>query len=276
MALRRFTRPFILSSLAAAALGSAPAPAETIDVKYALSLIGLPIGVAEAEATVDASEYSIRINAKLVGVAALVSTAKTAATASGSILQGRVAPESYAATSANSHSTRTVRMAMDEGSVRALSIVPPMREEPGRVPVTDDQKRNIVDPVSALAMTIPTDAPGVGAAACDRTLRIFDGYTRFDIKLSFAGVRRLKVHGYDGMVSACAARYVPISGHKPGAPGVVFLQNDKQLEIWLAPLDDARVELPVRISIETMVGTTVVEATDFSIHRATAGSQAVQ
>jgi hypothetical protein len=241
-----------------------------------LSLIGLPIGVAEAEASVDSSEYSIRIDAKLVGVAALVSSAKTAATSSGSILQGRVAPASYAANSANSHAARTVRMAMDEGAVRALSIVPPMHDEPGRVPVTEDQKRNIVDPVSALVMTIPAGAPEVGAAACNRTLRVFDGYTRFDIKLSFVGLRRLKVRGFDGLVSACAARYVPIAGHRPGAPGVVFLQNDKQLEIWLAPVDDARVELPVRISIETMVGTTVVQATDYSVHKATVGSQAVR
>lgn len=259
-------KSFWTTLAALSAFFACPAAAsESVSVKYALTMIGLPLGVASAEAHFDPEKYSIRLDAKLVGVASMVSSAKGAATASGEIAAGRVAPSAYATTSANSHSSRTVRMSMESGSVSAVSIEPPMQESPGRIPVTPDLERNVVDPVSALVMPVPHDAGLVGPAACDRTIPVFDGWTRFDVKLAYSGSKPLKIHGFDGMVSVCSARYLPVAGHRPGAPGVVFMENNKQLEIWLAPLEGPHLELPVRISVATMVGTTVVQATELTV-----------
>jgi hypothetical protein len=276
MALRRHRIPsYLLSALSAIGAlwaGSAAAAAETVDVTYALSLIGLPLGEAKAEATVEPTKYSVRLEAKLVGVASLVSSARSAATSSGAIVGGKVAPTSYATAEVGSRSGRTVRMGMDEGTVRAVSIEPPMKSAPDRIPVTAEEQRNIVDPVSALVMTVPPNEPMVGPAACNRTLPVFDGFARFDVKLTFVGSRRMKIRGFDGPVSVCAARYIPVAGHRPGTSGVVFMQNNKRLEVWLAPLGSARVELPLRISVATQVGATVAEATDFDVRQDSTGS----
>jgi hypothetical protein len=116
----------------------------------------------------------------------------------------------------------------------------------------------------------------VGPAACNRTIPVFDGYARFDVKLAYAGQRIMKLRGYEGPVSVCAARYIPVAGHRPGTKGVVFMQNNKQLEVWLAPLEGARVELPLRISVATMVGTTVVQATNFAVKSAAAEAESIR
>ena len=102
--------------------------------------------------------------------------------------------------------------------------------------------------------------------ACNRKIPIFDGYTRFDIDLTYVGERDAKAKGYDGPVVVCAARYVPISGHSPNRPATKFMAENKDLEVWLAPIEADHVWMPFRVSVRTMIGTTVVEAQEFRVN----------
>jgi len=226
MRLARFSSSSVVAlALFGAGLAAEPphARAATVQLRYSVSLIGLPLGMAEARAKLDGSHYSIEAEAKLTGIAALVARSKGAATASGAIRNGRVAPTDYATTSANAEITRTVRMAMNDGDVKAVDIDPPFEDAPGRVPVTKALKRNIVDPLSAMLMTAPANAPLVGPSACDRRIPIYDGYARFDITLSYVRSRFMRIKGYVGPVSVCAARFVPIAGLQPNRPGTKFM-----------------------------------------------------
>ena len=102
-------------------------------------------------------------------------------------------------------------------------------------------------------------------AACDRKVPIFDGYTRFDIDLTYIGERRVATKGYEGPVVVCAARYVPIAGHRRDRPATKFMADNKDLEVWLAPIERDHVLISFRVSVRTMIGTTVVEATEFRV-----------
>jgi hypothetical protein len=240
------------------------APGDSIRVHYGVSLIGLTIGSALVTGHVEPSSYKIEASAKLTGLASILSSSKGAATATGVLTANHVAPMSYATSSANSTMTRTVRMAMDAGNVMGVDISPPFDPQIKRVPLSDADKRNIVDPLSAFVMTLPPGAPTVGPEACNRTLPIFDGATRFDVVLTYVGTRHVKTKGYDGDVSVCSARYKPIAGHRVDAKAAQFMADNKNLEAWLAPIAGTRVVFPFRISVLTMVGTTVIEADDFS------------
>src|SRR3954454_12629090 len=174
------------------------AQAENLRATYSLSIIGLPIGTATAVGAFDPQHYKIDIGVRLTGIASLVSSAKGAATASGAIARTGVVPAAYANTTANSYETRTVRMAMSGGAVRGLDISPPFIDPVGRVPVSESNKHNVVDPVSALIMNVPAGQPLIGPAACDRTIPIFDGFARYDVKLSFVRSQDVEVKGYSG------------------------------------------------------------------------------
>jgi hypothetical protein len=239
------------------------AGAESLHVRYSVKLIGLPLGTASLAGTIEPASYEIKANAKLTGIAAMVSSSRGAASSSGIISQGRIAPNAYATTSANSKETRTVRVAMTAGNVRAAEITPPFQILPGHVPVTEANKHNIIDPLSALLMPVNGHEPVVGPAACDRTLPIFDGWARFDVKLAYVGVRHVQTHGYEGPVAVCAARYTPIAGHRANRPGTKFMAENKNMEVWLAPVGDSRVAVPFRISVLTQIGTVVIEAQEF-------------
>ncbi|MDB5509408.1 MAG: uncharacterized protein JWL93_1877 [Hyphomicrobiales bacterium] len=250
-----------LGCLAAAA----PAEAQNVRVKYSVRLVGLPLGTAGLSGSIDPSSYRLQVDAKLTGLASMVSSSQGAATATGALTQGRVTPASYANTSANSKETRTVRMAMAGGAVRGVDIAPPFTENEGRVPLTDEHKRGVLDPLSALVMPVAGTEPLVGPAACNRSLPIFDGYTRFDVSLTYRGTRAVKTKGYDGPVAVCSVRYVPIAGHRPNRKPTQFMANNRDMEVWLAPLNGTRVVVPYRISVATMVGTTVIEASELNL-----------
>lgn len=252
------------SAALATSLGAVvPAGAESLKIHYGVSLIGLSIGSASITGSIDPSSYRIEANAKLSGLASILSTSHGAATATGALSGGRVRPATYATTSANSTMTRTIRMAMDAGTVTGVDISPPFDPQMKRVPVTEADKRNIVDPLGAFVLSVPAGQDAAGPAACNRRLPVFDGAVRFDIALSYVGSRHVVAKGFDGQVAVCAARYVPVSGHRLDSKSAQFMADNKNLEVWLAPLAGTRMVFPFRISVRTTVGTTVIEADEF-------------
>lgn len=258
--------------LAAAAclfsVSTLPGPAcaqESISATYAVTLVGLSLGSATLIGKVGDNDYRLEVHANLTGLASAISGAKGSAVASGAIQNGQLAPAAYATTSSNSRETRTVRIGMVAGSVRAVDIQPPFEQLEGRVPVTDNHKRNIVDPLSALIMPVKSGEAGNGAAVCRRSIPVFDGYTRFNVNLGYVGTRQVASAGYKGPVVVCNARYVPIAGHRPGRKATQFMVDNKDMEVWLAPLGDGRIMVPYRISVRTMIGTTVIEARRFQL-----------
>lgn len=242
-----------------------PALAENVSARYAISLIGLPFGTATVSGSLEPSAYRIDLSAKLTGLASLFSSSKGAASATGSLPGSQVRPATYATSSANSDITRTTRMTMSNGNVDQAEITPPWGPFPDRVPVSEADRRGILDPMSALIMSVPGTGETIGPAACNRTIPIFDGAARFDIAMTFVGTRAVKAKGYDGPVAVCAIRYRPISGHRANRAGTRFMAENKQIEAWLAPVGRTRLVVPYRISLMTMIGTVVVEATDFDV-----------
>jgi len=263
----RPVRPTRLLRLACLALGlglwSLSAQAEALHARYGVTLLGLPLGKASLDGEVAGQTYKISINARLTGIASLVSSSKGAAVASGAFLRGLIVPSAYANTSANATQTRTVRVAMSGGSVKGIDISPPIDPSPERVPLTDAHTRNIVDPLSAMIMPVPGSEPIMGPAACNRTIPVYDGFTRFDVTLTYIGQRQVKAKGYAGPVSVCAVRYTPIAGHRNRKP-VQFMAQNKDIEVWLAPVGANRVLVPFRISMATMIGHLNIEADEFS------------
>jgi hypothetical protein len=251
--------------VACAMAWTAPATADVLHATYSVSLIGLPIGVAEVNAKVANNHYSIDAQARLSGLASLVSSSRGASTGAGQIVEGRIVPTSFATTASNANMTRTIRMSLAGNTVTGVDIAPAFEDRPDRVPLTQKDKQNIVDPVGAFVIPAPVGAPPTSAGACNRTLPVFDGYTRFDIALTYVGERSVKTKGYSGPVAICSARYVPIAGHRRDRPATKFMAENKDIEVWLAPIGGSNLLIPYRISVRTMIGIAVAEATEFRV-----------
>ncbi|TCR67273.1 DUF3108 domain-containing protein [Bosea sp. BK604] len=247
-----------------------PAAAASLDAKYDISLLGMTLGTANLVGGINANSYKIDMVAKLTGLVGSFTGGRGSGAATGNVSGNRVSPSTFAVTSASSSESRTVRMALDGNAVQAVAVEPPVDAKPDRVPLNDSHKRNVVDPISAFLM--PVDGKGGAGAACNRTLPIFDGAARYDIKLSYAGSKQVQLEGYSGPVTVCQARYVPIAGHRELRPSTKFMRENRDMSAWLAPVAGTNMMVPVRISVKTMVGTAVIEASSFKVDPGTTAS----
>jgi hypothetical protein len=240
------------------------AAAETIKAHYALSLMGVSIGSAYASGVVDRN-YRIDISMRTTGLANLVNNTKGAATASGGLSAGGPSPTAYANTTSNEDEVRTVRMSLAGNAVRAVEVKPEPWDADQRIPVNEGAKKRVVDPVSALIMSVPQGQEMTGPAACNRTISVFDGITRFDIALTYSGEQTANTRGYAGPVAVCSARYMPIAGHRPDSKSTRYMAENRDINVWLAPLPESRVVVPIHIDMRTGAGDLVIDASEFQI-----------
>jgi hypothetical protein len=244
-----------------------PAAAETLRVTYAISLIGLPIGTGNVRADVTPRSYAIDAQGRLNALASLVVNSRGASKGSGAIVDGRLSPATFATIATSPKMTRTIRMALKDNAVAGVDIAPPFDEKPDRVPLRPQDTHNIIDPVSAFLVPAPKSGPPVSAASCEHTLPIFDGYTRFDLALSYLGEKPVSAKGYSGPAAVCAVRYVPVAGHRQDRPATKFMAENKDIEVWLAPVAGAGVLAPIRVSVKTMIGMLALDATEFVVSK---------
>lgn len=254
----------VAAALAVAVLAN-PAAGATLKVTYTISLIGLPIGTATVSADLSGGRYGVEGQARLQGLATLVNNARGASTGHGALVAGRISPTDFATTASSSTSTRTIRMTIQNNAVAGVDISPPFGDPPDRIPLRPEDKRNIVDPVGAYIVPAPPSGAAVSAAACDRTIPIFDGYTRFDLKLSYGGEKQVRAKGYKGPVAVCNVRYVPVAGYRRDRPATKFMAANEDVQVWLAPVEGTGVLAPFKISVRTMVGMLAIEASEFSV-----------
>ena len=78
---------------------------------------------------------------------------------------------------------------------------PPTAPNPDRVPLTEAHRRGVSDPMTASLMRVPGNGDTVVPQACQRTLSIFDGRMRYDLKLAFKRLDKVKTEkGYQGPI----------------------------------------------------------------------------
>lgn len=259
MRLARFLALLPVAATAAVA-GPAPQPAPAVTVDYTVTLSGLLIGTAQLAGTFEGPRYRLGVRANLTGLVGAITGGKGAAQASGALGPVRVTPAAFAVASHTASQSITIRMALARGDLVRAEVTPPLVPFPDRVPVSAAQKRGVVDPASALVMPMLPRLAAIDPGNCNRTIPVFDGVSRFDLDLTYAETRSVEKPGYAGPVLVCQARYRAIAGHRPDRPGVRFMEENREMSVWLAPVAEARVLVPLRISVLTELGTNIIEA----------------
>jgi hypothetical protein len=153
-------------------------------------------------------------------------------------------------------------MVLEEGNVKELAVTPPPSSD--LVPVTKANRQGIVDPLTALLFSAAAAGEGLSQEACRRTLPIFDGHQRYDLKLAFKRMDKMTAEkGYAGPVVVCSVNYEPIAGHRANIPLVKYLSEGREIEIALAPIAGMRLLAPFRLSVVSTLTNLVIEANRF-------------
>jgi hypothetical protein len=180
------------------------------------------------------------------------------------VRQAEHLPASYAATIIDERHVDEVRISLSNGNVTNYIAEPALLPLPDRIPVSDADRRGVVDPMTSALARVAGGGDPVNPAACARTVSVFDGRVRYDLHSDFRRIEMVKAEkGYEGPAVVCALYFKPISGYVPGRAAIKYLINMRDAEVWLAPIAGTRVLVPFRFTMPTPLGQGVLQARQF-------------
>jgi Protein of unknown function (DUF3108) len=249
-------------ALLMAALGGYAHAEGKLDASYTISFAHIRVGDITATVVVGDSEYAISARGRAGGVMTVLVDGEASFTTRGTIKDDHPVPTTFTSKIVSNAETSDVTMVLDEGSVKELAAAPlPGRD---RVPVAEANRQRIVDPLTAMLFSAAAAGEGISKEVCRRTLPVFDGNHRYDLKLAFKRMDKVTAEkGYAGPVVVCSVGYEPIAGHRPSTPLVKYLSEGREIEIVLAPVAGTRLLAPFRVSVVSMLANLVIDANRF-------------
>jgi Protein of unknown function (DUF3108) len=252
------------AALADAGQGPAGAQGGRLDARYSASLGGVTFGKGAWLIDVREDQFTASVSGATSGIMRVFTSGQGTSAARGTVSQGQPLASSYASSIHTDKKYDEVRMSMSGTTVKEYLAEPPTMPSPERVPLTDAHRRGVVDPMTASLMKVPGNGDTFSPEACQRKLAIFDGRMRYDLRLAFKRLDKVRSEkGYQGTVVVCAVYFSPVAGHIPERPVIKYLIDLRDIEVWLAPIAGTRLMVPYRISVPTPVGVGILEATQF-------------
>ena len=254
-----------VAAFTADAVGHSAAAQVRLEAQYVVSLGGIPVGRGGWVIDVTEDRYSASVSGGTTGILKFFSSAHGTSAARGSFTNnGQPISTSYVASIDYNRRPDDVRMALSGGNVTDYSAEPPLPPIPDRIPVSDADRRGVVDPISSTLNRVGGSGDPISPEACGRKVSVFDGRVRYDLRSEFKRIELVKAEkGYQGPAVVCAVYFVPISGYVPDRPAVKYLIGLRDAEVWLAPIAGTRVLVPFRFALPTPIGRGVLQATEF-------------
>src|SRR6185295_3274434 len=203
-------RATIAAGISALALAvAAPAEAQsTFTANYTISVARIPVGKITWSVDIGADAFASSGSGEASGVASLAVSGKGTLAARGTVKNGRLAATDFTADVTRGDEKSDMTMVLEQGAVKAIKA---QKLAPGedRVPVSTEHRQHVIDPLTA--WLIPAgDREALTHAACERTLPIFDGQRRYDLKLAFRRMDKVSTDGgYRGPVAVCGVSFQP-------------------------------------------------------------------
>jgi Protein of unknown function (DUF3108) len=254
----------MLAAVLAAAAPAAVRAQGKLEARYSASLAGIPIGKGSWVIDITETQYMAAANGATSGLVRAFIGGQGTSAAHGTLQAGEPMSSTFASTIATSHKTDDVHLTVVNGIVKETRLDPPLEIEPDRVPITDEHRKGILDPMTASLMRTPGTGSPLSPEACQRTVSIFDGRLRYDLQFAFKRMDQVKADkGYTGPVVVCAVYFSPIAGYIPSRAAIRYISKLRDIEVWLAPIAGTRVLVPFRAQGPTPIGKFVLEANEF-------------
>jgi hypothetical protein len=181
----------VVAALAADAARPAAAQGR-FEAEYTATLAGIPIGRGNWVIEISDDQFTATATGGTFGIMRVLNGGHGTSTAQGPLSSGAPTPQSYASTITNDKRVDDVRMAFAGGNVKELSVEPPLNPSPDRVPVTDADRHNVLDPMTATLVHVTGNGDPVSPQACGRKAAVFDGRMRFDLRSEFKRIETVK------------------------------------------------------------------------------------
>jgi hypothetical protein len=230
---------------------------------YNVAVAGFSLGELQLDARFDGPSYRMKGEGKFSLFFGKTYKSGGAAVSAGRMRNQGPEPASFKVNYQSDDKTEERRIVFKGGNVQDFTIDPPKKAGKKRVPVTSQQLRDVLDPLSAAFLHMQS-----GASVCDDTMPIFDGRLRYDIVLQPKRIDELPSEaprGLSGPVQVCAVKFVPVSGHKPDNPAIQYLSKTDRIEARLVRLPETSLYVPLWVGVPTIIGSAAVTLTGIEI-----------
>ena len=267
---------FFAVHMAAACLVSGGALAEDvgrattqITANYGVYWAGLNFGDVRLVITIQNSEYEMKGDGRFSVMGGLIYEWSGDTTSSGRIGKSGPRPSLYTLSYSGGDKRGDVRISFFGGAVSGVSTSPNKRPNPKNIPVTREQLRGVLDPMTGAFLRLRPNLSEGDLTVCNETIPVFDGKLRFDLVLEPRQQTRIEPktsNSYSGLASVCGVKFIAISGFRPDNRAIKYMSSHSDaIEVWLVPLPSTKLYLPYRISVPTAYGSGSAEMLSFQV-----------
>jgi hypothetical protein len=245
--------------------GSATAevkPPSDITARYRLLFNGFEVGAYDFHSRMKGNAYEATSGTKISALFGAF-TWKGSIGGKGTMEEHTPHPSSYDMSYKSNSKQYLVKLAFDGNRVSSVNVEPKKPPHPDAIKLRPEHLENVDDPIGALMAISNTSA----SEACNRTIPVFDGKSRFDLKFSPKGreaVADKRPSGQPKEVLVCRVKYLPIAGHKPKDFEKPWVEYGN-IEIALRPIPSAGLFIPYRIKVPTTIGPVEAVAEEVTI-----------
>ncbi len=255
---------FVISMAQSTPALAAPQDHQTV---FKVKFGGLTVGNVTFGVSVNGTDYKFTGNGKTQGLADWFAPGKAIIQSDGQLDGENLIAKKHYLSVTEDKKKAVLNMAFENGRVEKVSLVPDKRKKrqnPKKYEVIKPHHLNqVVDPASTLIVPVNLEDARDPNAVCGRTLKVYDGETRFDMKLSYKRNQKISTKGYNGYAYVCKLKYVPVAGHKYKHENTKRMAANNDMEIWLAPIsagnETQSVFTAIKINIPTWLGTFTAE-----------------
>jgi hypothetical protein len=235
-----------------------------LEAEYTASVAGIPIGRGNWIIEISEDQFTASASGATTGILKFFTGAHGVGASRGFISAGQPVPTNFSSTIDYDKKIDDVRIALSNGNVKDYTVEPTLPPHPDRIPVSEADRRGVVDPMTSTLNPVAGSGDPVSPEACNRKISVFDGRLRYDLRSEFKRIEAVRAErGYQGAAVVCAVYFTPISGYVPDRPAIKYLTALRDAEVWLAPISGTRVLVPFRFSLPTPIGLGLLQAKQF-------------
>jgi hypothetical protein len=120
-----------------------------LDAEYDATIAGLPIGHGGWVVEIFDNSFTAAASGTTEGLMKLFTGARGVGASRGTMAAGQLVPTNYAATIIDDRHVDDVHISLSGGNVTEYTAEPPLLPLPERIPVTDADRRGVVDPMTS-------------------------------------------------------------------------------------------------------------------------------
>ena len=239
-----------------------------IAATYRVDLAAFNLGDFHLTAKLKGPAYELMAQGRFSLITGLIYRASGKTTSTGKLSKVGVKPSRFTVTYKGGSKKEERRLSFVDGAVDQVSIVPRKRPNPRNVPIAKDQLEHVLDPLTAAFLSVRSKGSPSDLNICQQTVPVFDGKQRFDIILTPKRAERLEENappGLSGPLAVCRVKFVPIGGYRPDHPGIKFMTQTDDIEVWLVSLPRTDLYMPYRIVVPTTWGSGLITLSEIKL-----------